>query len=136
MQRIYNYIRIDWILFLATIPLLAAGLVSMRSFGVETDYFFIRQILWIIFGFSLFFIFSFIDWRFLRRTEVVISFYLLLNFFLLLLLAVGGGFIYIAAVDLLPELHQTQNFKKAALQLFFFLLGIGVIWTITNVFAH
>ena len=48
----------------------------------------------------------------------------------------AGGFIYIAAVDLLPELHQTQNFKKAVLQLLFFLLGIGVIWTITNVFAH
>lgn len=48
----------------------------------------------------------------------------------------AGGFIYIAAVDLLPELHQTINFRKATLQLFFFLLGIGVIWAVTQVFAH
>ncbi len=48
----------------------------------------------------------------------------------------AGGFIYIAAVDLLPELHQTTNLKKATLQLFCFLLGIGVIWTVTKVFAH
>ncbi len=48
----------------------------------------------------------------------------------------AGGFIYIAAVDLLPELHQTMRFKKAVLQLLFFLLGIGVIWVITNLFAH
>ncbi|MEK9183803.1 MAG: FtsW/RodA/SpoVE family cell cycle protein, partial [Patescibacteria group bacterium] len=91
MQRIYKHARIDWVLFLATIPLLAAGLVSMRSFGIETDYFFIRQIFWIAFGFSLFFIFSFIDWRFARKTEVVVFFYLLLNFLLVLLLAIGGA---------------------------------------------
>jgi zinc and cadmium transporter len=48
----------------------------------------------------------------------------------------AGGFIYIATVDLLPELHQTQNFKRAATQLAVFLLGIGVIWTLTKVFAH
>jgi zinc and cadmium transporter len=48
----------------------------------------------------------------------------------------AGGFIYIAAVDLLPELHQTQNFKRAAIQLIFFLLGIGVIWFVTAQFVH
>jgi len=47
----------------------------------------------------------------------------------------AGGFIYIAAVDLLPELHQTQKFRKAALQLLFFMLGIGVIWVATKI-AH
>ncbi len=47
----------------------------------------------------------------------------------------AGGFIYIATVDLLPELHQTQKFKKAVAQLFFFLLGIGVMWVLTQ-FLH
>lgn len=46
----------------------------------------------------------------------------------------AGGFIYIATVDLLPELHQTQNLKKASLQLFFFLIGIGVIVLVTHFF--
>ncbi len=48
----------------------------------------------------------------------------------------AGGFIYIAAVDLLPELHQTTNFKKAITQLVFFLLGIAVIWLVTQLFAY
>jgi zinc and cadmium transporter len=48
----------------------------------------------------------------------------------------AGGFIYIAAVDLLPELHQTQKFKRATLQLVFFLLGIGVIWAVTKLFVR
>jgi zinc and cadmium transporter len=48
----------------------------------------------------------------------------------------AGGFIYIAAVDLLPELHQTQRFKKSLMQLIFFLLGIGVMWLLTNTFVH
>lgn len=99
MQKIYKYANIDWVLFLATIPLLAAGLVSMRSFGVDLptggsaggDYFFIRQVFWIAFGFILFFTFSFIDWRFLKKTEIVTSLYLLLNFLLILLLTVGGA---------------------------------------------
>ncbi len=48
----------------------------------------------------------------------------------------AGGFIYIASVDLLPELHQTQNLKKASIQMFFFLLGIGAIWALTQVLEH
>lgn len=48
----------------------------------------------------------------------------------------AGGFIYIASVDLLPELHQTTNFRKAALQLGCFLLGIGVIWFATTIVGH
>lgn len=91
MQKIYKRAAsIDWILFLAAIPPLAAGLVSMRSFGGGNDYFFTRQIFWITLGFLVFFVFSFVDWRFLRKTGVVISLYLLLNFFLVLLLIIGS----------------------------------------------
>lgn len=48
----------------------------------------------------------------------------------------AGGFIYIASADLLPELHQALNFKRAALQLLFFLLGIAVIWTVNAFFGR
>jgi len=40
----------------------------------------------------------------------------------------AGGFIYIASADLLPELHKERNMPRAFLQLFYFLLGIGIIW--------
>lgn len=39
-----------------------------------------------------------------------------------------GGFIYIAAADLLPEIHREENTKKSFLQLSYFLLGIGLMW--------
>jgi len=65
--------RIDWVLFLATLPLLAAGLITMRTFGGGDDYFFSRQIIWIAVSFAVFFLFSFIDWRFLKKGEVLIS---------------------------------------------------------------
>jgi zinc and cadmium transporter len=48
----------------------------------------------------------------------------------------AGGFIYIATVDLLPELHKTTKLDKAAIQLLFFLLGIGVIWAVIHFFEH
>ncbi|RJO59123.1 ZIP family metal transporter [Candidatus Parcubacteria bacterium] len=38
-----------------------------------------------------------------------------------------GGFIYIAAADLLPELHREKHTAESFLQLFFFLLGIGLM---------
>ncbi len=43
----------------------------------------------------------------------------------------AGGFIYIASADLLPELHKERNIQKAFQQLFFFLLGVAVIWAMT-----
>ncbi|MEX0587151.1 MAG: ZIP family metal transporter [Patescibacteria group bacterium] len=41
-----------------------------------------------------------------------------------LLLAVGGGFIYVAAVDLIPETHHDTSRLRSVLHLFFFGLGI------------
>ncbi|MCX6708282.1 MAG: ZIP family metal transporter [Candidatus Woesearchaeota archaeon] len=43
----------------------------------------------------------------------------------------AGGFIYIASADLLPELHKERNLKKAVIQLFYFLLGIAIIYGMT-----
>jgi len=47
----------------------------------------------------------------------------------------AGGFIYIAAVDLIPELHKETDLKRSALQLIMLICGIGVIWLAT-IFVH
>lgn len=77
MEKIYKYVHIDWILFGATIPLLLAGLITMRSFGAKNDYFFSHQLIWIGLGLIIFFLFSFIDWRFLRKSGFLVALFLL-----------------------------------------------------------
>ena len=43
----------------------------------------------------------------------------------------AGGFIYIAASDLIPELHKhSDGFRKNLLQLIAFLIGVGVMWAL------
>jgi zinc and cadmium transporter len=39
----------------------------------------------------------------------------------------AGGFIYVASADLIPEIHKNVLVKKSALQLLFFVLGIGIM---------
>src|SRR3989338_1317517 len=89
MKIIQRYAGIDWILFLATMPLIAAGLISMRSFGGESDYYFTRQLFWIGISFFVFFAFSLVDWRFLRKSELLAGFFVLMSFFLAALLVLG-----------------------------------------------
>ena len=79
---------IDWILFLATIPLLGAGLITMSSFTGDGT-FFNRQLLWIIVSITVFFGLSFIDFRFLRKTWVSVSLFLFSCVSLLTLFAIG-----------------------------------------------
>ncbi len=96
---------IDWILFVATIPLLAAGLVTMSSFGgpvavmggVVTGVataaaggnFFIRQIIWIVIALGIFFGCSFIDFRFLRKTWISVGLFIASCAMLSLLFVIG-----------------------------------------------
>lgn len=63
---------IDWLLVAVMIPLTAAGLVTMNSFVADSNLFFSRQIIWVIFSFLIFFGFSLIDFKFLRRTQVIV----------------------------------------------------------------
>jgi len=76
-MRIEKYANIDWILFLSTLPLLVAGLITMKTFGLgaESDYHFSRQIIWILVSFAIFFVFSLIDWRFIKKGEILMFFY-------------------------------------------------------------
>lgn len=41
---------------------------------------------------------------------------------------VAGGFIYMAAVDLIPEMHKQTKISISILQFFFMLLGIALMW--------
>jgi len=70
-SKLKNIFRIDWMLFLSTLPLLAAGLVTMSSFTNGSGHYFFKQLIWISISLVIFFIVSTIDVRFLRRTEVI-----------------------------------------------------------------
>lgn len=91
MKIIQKCVDIDWILFLATIPLLAVGLISMRSLGGGSDYYFTRQLFWIGFSVFVFFSFSLVDWRFLRKSELLAGFFVIASFFLAVLLLLGNS---------------------------------------------
>jgi len=70
--RFFNDIfAIDWLLLIAALLLSAAGLVTMYSFS-DQGRFFGRQIIWLAISVGVFFFFSLIDWRFLRRSGVVV----------------------------------------------------------------
>lgn len=67
---------IDWILLTSAVLISVAGLVAMHSF-VEESRFFERQIIWLAISLVAFFILSFFDFRFLRRTGVVVSLFVI-----------------------------------------------------------
>ena len=48
----------------------------------------------------------------------------------------AGGFVYIAASDLVPELHKEPEIKKSALSFAFFLIGIAFMLAIKFIFKH
>ncbi len=76
--------HIDTLLFISALLITVAGLVTMNAY-VENSVFFGKQIIWLGVSLVVFFAFSFIDFRFLRRTSVVT---LLFGITVILLLAV------------------------------------------------
>jgi rod shape determining protein RodA len=81
-------IGIDWILFFSVIFITLAGLMTMSSFGAEGNYFY-KQVVWILISVVIFFILSLFDYRFLKRTGVVITIFFLSVLLLLALFVVG-----------------------------------------------
>lgn len=86
------YKNIDWLLLFFILPISIFGLLTMKSFtpaegGVD---FFAKQIIWLSISLIIFFVFSYIDFRFLKRTDVLV---ILFSFFcgILLLLFVLGS---------------------------------------------
>jgi rod shape determining protein RodA len=83
--------RIDWILIFFILPIMMAGLFTMKSFapGEGEASYFTRELFWIGISFAIFFIFANIDFRFLKRTDVLITLFLIFSGILLLLFILG-----------------------------------------------
>lgn len=88
MEFIRRKLSIDWILFLAVLPIVGAGLVTMNSFGGNNAYF-EHQLIWIGISFATFFIISSIDMSFLKRTNVIMILYGIVIGLLTLLFVLG-----------------------------------------------
>lgn len=80
--------KVDWHLFIPALLISLAGLITMDSFSGD-HHFFIRQIAWIAIALIIFFFANALDWRFLRRTKVLVTIFVFVVFMLLLLFAVG-----------------------------------------------
>lgn len=48
----------------------------------------------------------------------------------------AGNFIYIAAADLIPEFKKEKKLKLSIINLFFFLLGVGILFVSHFIFHH
>lgn len=81
-------VSIDWYIVGALIPLLTMSLLTMNSFTGVGNYA-ERQLVWILISFTVFFVLSFVDFRFLRRTSVIVSLYAISILALLVLFGVG-----------------------------------------------
>ena len=105
--------RIDWMLVFFILPIIAAGLVTMKSFTpTTTENFFGKQLIWVFVSFAVFFGFSFIDFRFLKETKVLVTLFLAMCGALFVLIILGHishghkswfnfGFFFFQPVDLM-----------------------------------
>jgi len=83
-----RFSHIDWFLIVFIFPVLLAGLVTMKSFTESTP-FFSHQLIWIGISFIAFFTLSFIDFRFLKRTEILVGIFGIFSTLLVLLFIFG-----------------------------------------------
>lgn len=84
--------RIDWLLLFFVLPIVAAGLTVMKSFSPleGNNVFFEKQLIWVAISLIIFFIFSMIDYRFLKRTDVLMTLFLFLSGILVVLFVLGA----------------------------------------------
>lgn len=70
--------KIDWLLIFFILPIVAAGLATMKGFSTleSSGDFFGKQLVWVALSFAIFFIFSLIDFRFLKQTKVLVVLFL------------------------------------------------------------
>lgn len=83
-----RFLSIDWLLIAFILPVLLAGLVTMKSF-TEASPLFSHQLAWIGISFIAFFFLSFIDFRFLKRTEILVTIFIFFSILLSLLFIFG-----------------------------------------------
>ena len=100
------FFHIDWVLLISALFIVGAGILTMNSF-VGENYFFENQIIWMTISVILFFVLSFIDFRFLRRTGVIVSLFVLSTLLLLLVFIFG---------DIVKGAQSRFDFGSFALQ--------------------
>ena len=83
-----NSVYVDWFLILFMIPILGAGLLTMKSFTGQSSLF-NHQLIWIVVSFIALFSLSLFDFRFLKRTDVLVALFLIFSGLLVLLFFVG-----------------------------------------------
>ena len=83
-----SFAHVDWILFTAALAISLLGLVTMRSFLAENA-FFDKQVVWIGISVAVFFIACIPEYRFLRRTPVVVALFAGIVFLLSLIFLFG-----------------------------------------------
>jgi rod shape determining protein RodA len=88
VEFIHKKFSIDWILFLAILPIVGAGLVTMNSF-VGNNAYFEHQLVWVGVALCVFFFVSSIDMSFLKRTNVIMILYAIVIGLLGLLFILG-----------------------------------------------
>jgi len=67
---------------------------------------------------------------------VLVSNYFLQGVTGFLIAFTAGGFIYIAASELIPEIQKEERFGKSIVQLVLFILGITLIWSLGILFPE
>lgn len=89
MRKSRTFAHIDWFLFAAALAISILGLVTMKSFSAQND-FFDKQLVWISLSVIVFFLASLPDYSFLRRTQVLSTLYGLIVFMLALIFVFGA----------------------------------------------
>ena len=86
-----TFSHIDWLLFIFTIPIMGAGLVTMTSFGIDHTglSFFVKQLIWIILAIIAFFFTSLIDFRLLKETRILVRLFIFCASLLIVLFVLG-----------------------------------------------
>jgi rod shape determining protein RodA len=99
-NRLKNW---DWILVISAVLLVLMGLVSIYSSSLEKENFFNfkKQVVFLISGIFLMFLFSFFDWRFFKNNSYLVLFF----YFLCILLLAGLYF-------LAPEIRGVRSWYR------------------------
>ena len=93
MLTILNKIKnsIDWSILIPAVLVSLSGIVTVNSF-VGHNNFAERQVIWLLISVFVFIIASLVDWRFLRRTKVIVSIFVFSSLILSFLFVVGSVF--------------------------------------------
>lgn len=106
---------IDWILFSSVLLIVSLGLLTMNSFS-DNNLFFNRQMIWLGISVVALFFTSLIDFKFLRRTNIVVTIYAFAIFSLLTLFVIGSVFSGAQSwLDFGAFSFQPADFAKLAL---------------------